>query len=73
VHEQRTAHRGRGLLDETSPTWSKGIRPGCFVVPVSGAFAYVISGVGGLIADLIACAVILPAIWWFARRGQNAA
>jgi hypothetical protein len=34
----------------------------CFVVPVSAAVVYAIDGLGGLIADLVCCAVLLPAI-----------
>lgn len=40
----------------------------CFVVPASAAVAYFLGGTGPLVADLVACAVILLGTWLAAHR-----
>jgi hypothetical protein len=40
----------------------------CFVIPVSAAATYFMSGSGAVIADLSVCALLLPAIGFGAHR-----
>jgi hypothetical protein len=69
VNDERWAtKRERGFWTKWRPLRERMLILACFVVPVSGAVTYVIYGTGALIADLIACAVILLAVWVVASR-----
>jgi hypothetical protein len=53
---------------EQRPLGQRMIALACFVAPVSAAATYFISGTGALVADLIVCALLLPAIGFGAHR-----